>query len=163
VRTEQDRLSYRQTATGRGWTATATYVTDPARPSVLVDFALRSGHPLRSYVVYELALSANGSDDQSRSTGDVLVASDGSSASALVTRPSFAAMSMGYLGTSDGWSDLLPHRALTSHPQTGPGNLRQTGQLAVDGVCDHNATVALGYGNDEQSALTTVRRTYVQG
>jgi glucoamylase len=175
VRTEQDRLSYRQTATGHGWSATTTYVTDPARASVLVSFELRSSRPLRSYVVYEPTLSAKGSDDQGRSTGDALVAADGSSASALVARPSFTATSTGYLGTSDGWTDLSRHRALTSrHPQAGPGNLGQTGQLAVDGLRDRTATVVLGYGNDAQHALATarqsagqrfdtVRRSYVRG
>jgi glucoamylase len=175
VRTEQDRLSFRQIATGRGWTATVTYVTDPARASVLAGFELRSNRPLRSYVLYEPTLSAKGSDDQGRSMGDALVASDGSSASALVARPSFSATSTGYLGTSDGWSDLSRHRGLTArYPQAGPGNLGQTGQLAVDGVRDRNAVVVLGYGTDGQRALATaqasaqqrfetVRRTYVHG
>jgi glucoamylase len=175
VRTEQDRLSYRQIATGRGWTATTTYVTDPARASVLVDFELRSNRPLRSYVLYEPTLSAKGSDDQGRSAGDALVASDGSTSSALVARPAFTATSTGYLGTSDGWSDLSRNRALTSrYPQAGPGNLGQTGQLAVDGVRDRNAMVVLSYGNEGSRALAaarasaqqrfqTVRRAYVDG
>jgi glucoamylase len=175
VRTEQDRLSYRQIATGRGWTATTTYVTDPARASVLIDFELRSSRPLRSYVLHEPTLSANGSDDHGRSMGDALAASDASSASALIARPPFTATSTGYVGTSDGWSDLSRHRTLTSrYPQAGPGNLGQAGQLAVDGVRDRNAVVVLSYGANGPDALTaarasaqqrfeTVRRSYVQG
>ncbi|SMD22665.1 glucoamylase [Kibdelosporangium aridum] len=175
VRTEQDRLSYRQIANGRGWTATITYVTDPARASVMIDFELRSHRPLHSYVLYEPTLSAKGVDDQGKSVADALAASDGTAASALVAQPSFSATSTGYLGTSDGWTDLSRNRGLTSlYPQAGPGNLGQTGKLTVDGVRDRNAVLILSYGDNEQNALTAarasaqqrfadVRRSYVQG
>ncbi|RSM86400.1 glucan 1,4-alpha-glucosidase [Kibdelosporangium aridum] len=151
VRTEQDRLSYRQIANGRGWTATVTYVTDPARASVMIDFELRSHRPLRGHVLYEPTLSAKGVDDQGKSVGDALVASDGTAASALVAEPPFFATSTGNLR-----------------------NLQQTGQLKIDGVRDRNAVVILSYGDNEQNALTTarasaqqrfadVRRSYVEG
>jgi GH15 family glucan-1,4-alpha-glucosidase len=53
VRTEQSderSLTLRQNATGRGWSATLTYVTDPQRATVLTEVTLRSltGRPLRA-------------------------------------------------------------------------------------------------------------------
>ena len=62
-------------------------MTDPARAAVLVDvrFAARSGHAL--YVVYDPALSNTRNDDIGSTQGRTLVATDGSSASALTGRP----------------------------------------------------------------------------
>lgn len=162
-RTEQvGDLRFRQTARGTGWTATITYVTDPARPTVLADLDFRSHKPLRVYAVYDPALSREGGDDTGAS-GDALVASDAAAASALVAGRGFAATSTGYLGTSDGWTDLADHRMDWRYPKAGPGNVVQTGELRVDGTRHRHDTLALGFGRQRESAVATARASLSTG
>ena len=169
VRTEQydeRSLTLRQTATGRGWSASLTYVTDPQRATVVAEVELRSlsGRPLQVFTYYDPSLTREGNDDTAVTVGDALVASDGSAASALVADPGFTATSNGYLGTSDGWTDLAADGTLAwRYSQAGPGNVVQTGQLDVDGLGRRRATLALGFGADRDEALATARSTLRQG
>ena len=169
VRTEQSderSLTLRQIATGRGWSASLTYITDPQRATVLTEVNLRSltGRPLQAFTYYDPSLTRQGNDDTAATVGDALVASDGSAASALVTEPGFTATSNGYLGSSDGWTDLTAHGTLDwRYPQAGPGNVVQTGQLAIDGLARQRATLALGFGAHRDEALATARATLHQG
>ncbi|CAM05479.1 glucoamylase [Saccharopolyspora erythraea NRRL 2338] len=154
--------SYRQVSTGQGWEATATYVTDPARPSVVVDLQVRSldGKPLQTYVLHEPTLTKDGSDDRSRTEGATLVASDRSAASALRATPAFTETSSGYLGASDGWTDLSRHKRLTAHhPEAGAGHVGQVGRLPVDGVGTSHAVLTLGYGKHASEAVATAEET----
>ena len=164
VRTEPvGDLRFRQVAHGTGWTAELTYVTDPRRASLLVDVELRSERPLRAYVLYDPALSREGGDD-SGTSGRELVASDAGAASALVAGRGFAATSTGYLGTSDGWTDLAgDHRMDWRHHRAGPGNVVQTGQLRVDGVRTRHETLVLGFGADRDEAVRTANRSLKTG
>ena len=155
-------LRFRQTARGTGWSATVTYVTDPARPTVLADLDFRSRTPLRVYAVYDPALSREGGDDTGVS-GDALVASDAAAASALVAGRGFTATSTGYLGTSDGWTDLADHRMDWRYPQAGPGNVVQTAELRVDGTRHRHETLALGFGPHRQSAVSNARASLSTG
>ncbi len=103
-------LSYRQVNTDRDglYRIVKTYTTDPARSSVLVhvEFRALTRRPLSLYVLHDPALSNNGDDDSGASRADALVAWDSSAASALVTDARFRRTSSGFLGTSDGWTDL---------------------------------------------------------
>jgi glucoamylase len=169
VRTEQydeRSLTLRQSATGRGWSASLTYVTDPQRATVVADVELRSlsGRPLQIFTYYDPSLTREGKDDTAATVGDALVASDGSAASALVVDPGFTATSNGYLGTSDGWSDLAGDGTLDwRYSQAGPGNVVQTGQLNIDGLARQHTTLALGFGAHRNEALATARATLRQG
>jgi glucoamylase len=158
--------SYRQVSTGDGWEATATYVTDPARASVLVDLSLRSqnGEPLQAYAIHEPTLAADGSDDKGRSEGDMLVASDQHAASALTATPGFTATSSGYLATSDGWTDLVRHKKLTKrYPEAGPGNIGQVGQLPLNGLDSSHAVLTLSFGGNEAEAIASAKSTGATG
>lgn len=160
-RTEQvGDLKFRQTARGTGWTAVTTYVTDPDRATVLVDLDFRALRPLRVYAVLDPALSRDGGDDTGAS-GDALVASDGAAASALVAGRGFGATSTGYLGTSDGFTDLADHRMDWRYPKAGPGNVVQTGELRLDRR--GHETLALGFGPDRRSAVATARTSLSTG
>jgi glucoamylase len=166
VRTEPVRgagLTFRQTARGTGWTAETTYVTDPRRASVLVDVRLRAHRPLRAYVLYDPALSREGNDDSARS-GATPVAFDAGAASALASRRGFAATSSGYLGTSDGWTDLsADHRMDWLHREAGPGNVVQTAELRLDGVRHRDDTLVLGFGGTAEAATRTATRSLATG
>ncbi|WP_414637905.1 glycoside hydrolase family 15 protein [Actinophytocola sp.] len=155
-------LTFRQVARGTGWSATLTYVTDPSRASVLVDVDLKAHRPLQAYVVYDPALSREGNDDSARS-GSTLVASDAAAASALVAGRGFAATSSGYLGTSDGWTDLADHRMDWTYGKAGPGNVVQTGKLRVDGTRQRHDTLVLGFGRHADEAARTASRSLAAG
>ena len=103
-------LTYRQVNTARSgrWRITKTYVTDPRRSAVLVNVRLESltGRPYKLYALLDPALSNTGDDDVGETRGHALVARDDKLASALVSEPAPTRVSSGYLGKSDGWTDL---------------------------------------------------------
>jgi glucoamylase len=159
-------LTYRQTFHERHgrWQLTATYVTDPARPTVMLDVAFSaSGRGRYSvYVVHDPALANSRSGDSGRTVGHALVATDPGSAdypaaaSVLAGRPAFSATSNGFRGTSDGWTDLLADGRLDGRYATATaGNLVQTAQLRF-GRWGH-ATIALAFGRDAHAALAGAR------
>jgi len=119
-------LTYRQVSSTPRWRLTKTYVTDPERAAVLVDVRFESltGRPYKLYVLADPALSNTGDDDRGRG----LVAYDATNASALRAAPRFTRRSVGYMGASDGWTDLqADHRMDWRYATaTEPGNVAQT-------------------------------------
>ncbi|MFL6143948.1 MAG: glycoside hydrolase family 15 protein [Labedaea sp.] len=159
-------LTYRQLADAREWTAVITYVTDPNRAGLLLDIELRSrsGRPLRVYVLHDPMLSREGNDDRAETIGSALVARDAGATSALVAGRGFADTANGFLGSSDGWTDLSADRRLDRHYRAaGPGNVVQIGQLRMDGVHQQHETVALAFGRDRGAALATAHGSLVTG
>lgn len=162
--TDERSLAFRQVLTGTGWSATIRYTTDPASATVLADVEFRAKRPLRAYAFYDPALSREGNDDSSATKGDALVASDAEAASALLADRGFAATSNGFLGTSDGWTDLAADRGLDwRYDSAGPGNVAQIGQLRLDGVRDRHATLALGFGANAEEATRAARGSLATG
>ncbi|NJP30178.1 glucoamylase [Microbispora sp. SCL1-1] len=166
-------LIFQQTDTAKSgkWRLTKTYVTDPARPTVLMDVKFESltGQPYQLYALYNPRLGnsgAYGSDDIGWTSGDALVAQDNTIGSALAASPAFTATSTGYQGTSDGWSDLRSDNKMDwqyEARQRG-GNIVQTARLAVTGVSgSQSSTVALGFGGNADAALSTARSTLSAG
>jgi glucoamylase len=154
-------LTYAQTATdphGR-WRLTTTFTTDPARATVLADvrFSARGHGRYAVNALYEPTLADTRTDDSAstQQRGTVLAASDGTSASALVGSPAFAATANGYRGTSDGDADLADGRLDRHYSSAGPGAVVQTAQLGLDR--GGHATLALGFGPDAGAALSTAR------
>ncbi|MFF5173240.1 glycoside hydrolase family 15 protein [Micromonospora sp. NPDC000089] len=166
---ENAGLTYLHTDAVPGrWRLTTRYVTDPARSTVLVDVAFTSldRRPRGLYVYYDPALTNDGSDDTGSSTGGTLTAADGTTASALRARPAFTATSTGYVGTSDGWTDLaadgrLDHRYRAART---PGNVTQTGRTGLTGVHgrDH-LTLALAFGADPRAASSAATASLAGG
>src|SRR6185369_6278856 len=98
-------LTYRlvNTAKSGNWRITKTFVTDPARSSVLEDVTFESltGKEYQLYLLHDVALSMTGNDDRGvTGAGPSLLSSDGTNASAVVTSPALAQTSSGYLGSS---------------------------------------------------------------
>jgi Glucodextranase, domain N len=100
-------LRYQQVNTARSgrYRITKTYTTDPARSALLLDVTFESlDHAAyQVHALFDPALANSGDDDTGSSSGTALLASDPHGvASALLARPAFS----GFLGTSDGWTDL---------------------------------------------------------
>ncbi len=166
---EPHSLTYRQVNTAKSgkYRLTKTYVTDPERDALLVDvrFESLSGEPYALYVVYDPSLSNEGMDDSGTSEPGMLLAQDGSAASALVARPAFERTSSGYLGASDGWTDLRGDFVMSWTYRSAPdGNVVQTGKLPVNGLGGKQAvSLVLGFGSTEGAAREAARASMERG
>jgi glucoamylase len=156
-------LVYRQidrAKSGR-YVITKTYVTDPLRSTVLVKIAFRSltGQPYDVYVLHDPALSMTGNDDTGRTQQGALVATDGTNSGAVVASSGFRKTSTGYLGTSDGWTDLATdHQMDWTYRAPTPGNIVQTGLTRLTGLAGgRQLTLAFGFGNTTAAALDAAR------
>src|SRR5215217_1370428 len=152
-------LEYRQIDTDKDgkYRITKTYVTDPDRSTVLVDvtFESLSGKPYQLYALYDPALNNDGIDDSATSQDGQLLASDGKVASALVAAPGFGQVSSGYLGKSDGWTDLKgDYKMDWNYRSASSGNVVQTARTSVNGLLgNQHLTLSLGFGGDKVAAL----------
>jgi glucoamylase len=163
VRPDPRSLTFREINTDKQgrYRIVETFVTDPRRAALDVRIRFRSldGGRYRLYALYDPSLANTGMDDSGRTAGHALVASDaaGRVNSALVGRPAFDQMSTGYLGTSDGWSDLKNDQTLDQrYDHAGPGNIVQVGRFhAVTGRGRHqSARLSLGFGTTVAHART---------
>jgi glucoamylase len=151
-------LSYRQVNTDRDglYRIVKTYTTDPARSTVMVRVRFESltRRPLDVYALHDPALSNSPDDDSGASAPGGLVAWDGQAASALLSSHGFTRTANGFLGTTDGWTDLAgDHRLDWGYSSAGVGNVVQTGRLPLDGRKHRSLTLALGFGPDRVAAL----------
>ena len=162
---DRESLSYRQVDTDKDgrYRITKTYTTDPERDTVLADVAVQSldGGHYSAYVLYDPSLANSGKHDTATTDGATLLAEDATTdtpvASALRAEPAFTAVSSGYAGSSDGWTDLASDHTLDHHYASAPdGNVVQIGRLASDRRGDAHATIALGFGSDTAAAERAV-------
>jgi glucoamylase len=183
-------LSFRQvnTAKSRNYTITKTYVTDPQRSTVLIEIEFASRTANNVYVYYDPSLNNSGMHDSAWTEGDALLSRDGNTASALVSNAGFAypnelhgafpgrgraknpGISNGYLGTSDGLTELKSkgsRSGFTSYQRAVNGNVVQVAGLA--GLQDPNRatvkrlTLALGFGKTPRDAVANARASLARG
>jgi glucoamylase len=155
------------------WRLATTFVTDPSRPTLLIDieFTSLNGQPYQLYAVYQPQLNnpliAAPLKESGVTQGNALLASDAQRqvASALVASPAFTETSNGYLGTSDGWTDLSQHYRLTVHDSSAPnGTVVQTGRLPLTGLKgSQHLTLALGFASAKPVALDTANASLGAG
>jgi glucoamylase len=153
------------------WRLTTTFVTDPARPTLLIDveFTSLNGKPYQLYAVYQPQLNnpwvAAPLDESGETKDTALVAFDKKKevVSALVAAPDFTETANGYLGTTDGGTDLTQHYQLTTHDDSAPnGTVVQTGRLPSTGATQH-LTLALGFASTESDALARAKDSLAAG
>jgi glucoamylase len=159
-------LTYRQVSTARSgrWRITKTYVADPARTAVLVDVEFESltGRPYQLYALLDPALTNTGDDDR----GKALAAYDDANASALASEPAPRRTSVGYMGASDGWTDLAADHRMdwTYESASKSGNVVQTALIPRTGLRGSRAvTLSLGFGRDGGAAERTAERALRDG
>jgi glucoamylase len=166
---DSQSLTYRQVNTEPGrFRITKTYVTDPGRSVLLVDVRLESltGEALDAYALYDPGLGNDGMDDSGTSSGGALLASDAGSSvsSALIASPGFTKTSSGYLGTSDGWTDLADFSMDWTYDSALNGNLVQTGKTALTGLEGaQHVTLALAFGASTQAARSAGQSSLADG
>ena len=163
---DQRSLTYEQVNTAKSgrYRITKTYVTDPARDATLmrVTFEPLVAGNYKLFALFDPALANSSRHDTATRSGDALLGQDGAVASALVAAPGFTRTSNGFVGTSDGWTDLASDKTLDFNYDTAPdGNVLQTGEIAVNGTTTF--TLALGFGASTAAAETTARASLGDG
>jgi len=161
-------LTYRQidTAKSGAYRIVKTYVTDPARSTLLVDVRVQSltGRPYQVYALLDPALSNDGNDDSGTTSRGALLAQDTKAGSALIADPAFARTSTGYLDASDGWTDLRDDYSMDWTYRSSPnGNVAQTAQTRLDGVRHRHLQLALGLGGTSRAALANAKTSLKRG
>ena len=162
-------LEYRQIDTAKNgrYRITKTYVTDPARASVLVSThfeQLGGGTPLAVYVLFNPSLAGSGGGDTGGTAGTTLTATDGSVSSALVASPAFTQTTSGYSASdSDGLVQLNKARRLTAtyDVASAPGNVVQVGRVPAG--TDTTFTLALSFGPDAATARANASASIAAG
>ena len=136
-------LTYRQITTDDGgrWRITKTYVTDPERPTVVMDVSSSRSPESRSRCTPSTTRHwrARRPATRKRHRGcppRPRHPPDGPAGRECAGRSTgFAATSTGYAGSSDGWTDLADDHDLdATYDSAGPGNIVQTGEIPTDGA-----------------------------
>ena len=176
----------RSTARSGAYRLTTTYLTDPARDSVVVHTRYtpltRGAAHYRLYVRLDATVAGNGGGGQGNGGADsavvdtstgfpVPVSFDTTTATNAVNRdyavPSFLALradrpfgevSSGFVGTpSDGLAALdAAHTLSPAFDSALGGNVEQTARVSLD---DNEATLALGFGTTQAAAVATAGAT----
>jgi glucan 1,4-alpha-glucosidase len=173
--TDPRSLTYQQINTARSgrYRITKTYVTDPARATALMRVTFEPLQPgaYRLFALYDPAVRNSSLHDTAfrRGSGSdvALLTSDEPVASALVSSSGFARTSSGFVGSSDGWTDLAADRQLDwDYDSATDGNVLQTGEIPLKTGPDDATmfTLALGFGDSasgaESSARASLARTF---
>jgi glucoamylase len=138
-------------------------ITDPHLPCLLQRLRF-SGDPdflarLKAYVLCAPHLAGGGSGNNGMilevAGREVLVANRQSHWMALAASHPFSHLSVGYVGASDGWTDVSANRRMTwEFDHADNGNIALTGEIPLSEV--HEFTVAVAFGNRLSRALTTL-------
>lgn len=147
-----------------------TVVIDSLREVLLqrIKFEALQGS-LEDYHVY--ALLAPHVDDQGQGNngwlGDykgipMLFAERGDAALAMACSIPFLGRSCGYVGSSDGWSDISQHKRMTwFYPRVIEGNIALTAEIDLRG-CGGDFCLALGFGETPPEAGQRARATLLE-
>ncbi len=163
------------------WQITKRVFTDTSRNSLIQRVHLESldGRPVQSMLLYVLlkpALNNSAQNDTGNSVTQqsraYLVANDSGHALALATSLGWtmdagkAMISTGYLGTSDGWQDLLggsspDFRMDWQYDSAQSGNIAQMGWVDTQSQAGTSVDfdVVLGFGQSQDEALQTAAAT----
>ena len=139
--------------------------TGPAENQELKLIALLAPHMGRSTVTADDAVAGLGADNVAWVAGGALVARDGAGQrfAALLAQDGFARGSAGYVGSSDGWTDLAEHGQMTwTYDVAGPGIVALTGELVATGG-HASGVLALGFGPTAQAARDAATSSLAAG
>lgn len=167
-----DSLAFQQinTAKSGNWVIAKTYATDPSTNTVAVQVSLVSDNPLLELFVYfDPAVNNSGMNDAGWTKDGLLMSSDGDKFLALASKAGFAQATNGFLGSSDGLSQLKQQKKLIKFDRADNGNVVQVAQVKpigtipkgvifLDGKRTRRWTnvfnICMGFGASEVEAIT---------
>ncbi len=150
-------LTFRQINTAKNgqYTITKTYVTDPQRPTVLIDIEFESRGAVHPYVYYDPSLNNSGMHDSAWTEGDALIAADGNKASALMS-------SCGFNENGNGYLNAIETAVIQLSSRVDNGNVIQVGRIK-DLETKRRCTLALGFGEKPAEAVNNARSSLAKG
>lgn len=147
-----------------------TVISDPHLPVVLIDHQLIVHDQalcgkLRLYLLLAPHLSGLGNNNSAEILdwcgAPVLHASRGIRHLTCAARPAFGRASAGYVGASDGWQDIVNHRAMEWAFREAPhGNVALTAEIQPDS--EGKFLVAIGLGSSQSGALSPMAQSLSQ-
>jgi glucoamylase len=177
---DEKALEYAITNTAKSgkYKITNTYITDPARNTLMIQTRFQSlaGGPYQLYILENPSMVRGGDDDNALWDGaDGALLSSGTETlyerppttvfSALESSTGFIAHDDGYVGApSDCYQDLNAHQVLSNQFDgvSAPGNVVQCGQVRI-GSSDVTFTLALGYGGNAAAAVSAAGGSLAAG
>jgi glucoamylase len=159
------------THTGPFYRLSFEVIPDPAHDALLLDYRLSRppGAATRPIALYPLlaphlgtytasAGQGTGTDNLAWLQQDALFARDDNQhVLCLVADPGFGRASVGYVGISDGWTDLYAHAAMEwEYTSAGPGVVAMMGELTA-ATGELAGTLALGFGDTAAAAEASAR------
>jgi glucoamylase len=162
-----DSLSFRLVTETSRWRLTKTWISDPARATVLAQIRFESltGKPLKLYVLADPAPGDDGNDDRGASGAHELSAYDDAAASVVAATPALHGTTSGYRGTaSDPWKQLEATKRMTGYDATEPGNVVQAAQTGLNGrPGKQTMTLAIGLGGNVSAARAAATASLAGG
>ena len=155
----------RVTHAGDFYNLTLQVVPDPDRDALLVSYDLSADPDVLLYPLlaphlgtYSAGVGDTGTTNYAWTENGALLASDGGER-VLCLQGDFSRTSVGYVGYSDGWTDLNSHLAMTwTYDAAGPGVVALMGELR-----QFTGTLALGFGTDSGAAQATASAALAAG
>ncbi|RUO42435.1 glucan 1,4-alpha-glucosidase [Idiomarina aquatica] len=139
--------------------------TDPDAQSLMVRVRFEANQPgLTAHVQVNPYVNNDGVDDRAKVQGDALVAYSGEHYLTLQSEQGLKQGSVGFMGTSDRYSQLQTSGELTRYQSTGeqPGNVSMSATLGeISEVAEFD--LVLSYGNSEQQAREQGQQTLKRG
>lgn len=151
--------THTSTAKDKTWRLITTYTVDASRTSVLADITFTSldRRPRTLVALADPSLNNDGNDDVGAATRTTASAWEFDAAVTMQASTPFSRTSIGFVGVSDGWSDVWRDgRVDWTYTSTDSlaGNVALTGVLNVNGIGKKRALIVLGFGE----SLTQSRR-----
>ncbi len=144
-------------------------LTDPYRDTILQHIRFKQKKKNKTYKLY--ALLAPHINNQGRNnTGwigeykgvPMLFAQNGDITLALACSSDLLKRSVGYVGTSDGWTDIHRHKEMKwDYPQAHNGNIALTAEIDISE--SHDFVLALSFGRNVAEAANHARSSLLDG
>lgn len=180
-----DSLSFQQINTAKSgeWIITKNYATDVVRNTVLIDVTFNSkDKDAVLYLYYDPSLGNTGMHDTAWTENGALLASDADKFSAIAFSfgrgipRQFQKTNNGFLGISDGLTELQQGGKIGNYQRAEKGNVVQMAEIpsslknvsAIERFGNserYNSqfTIALSFGKDAKSALNNARQSLFKG
>ena len=148
---------------------TKEIITDPFRNTLLQKISFQPTNPKASYQLYAL-LAPHLNNEGNNNCGWVgdykgipmLFAQSGGLSLALTCSAPWLKRSVGYVGTSDGWTDLNEHKKMEwEYTNADDGNIALTGEIDVSSGGDF--ALALGFGRNAEEAANHALGSILDG
>jgi len=168
-------LSFYQTnwSKDKKWRIRKKYITDPTHNTVLIDVEFTQKSDSKDiydvYVYYDPSIGNSGMHDTAWTQDGILLTSDNDKVSALTSSFGFTETTNGFLGTSDGLTQLRNKKKLEIYDKAANGNVVQFAKLKLVGgdveafKVYYRTTLALSFGKNTNEAIQTSKASLQKG